>query len=55
MMVEYHAHGAPGGDPVAVVRTALERAGYVTGPTLDSAPGFGVVWGWKPHCESASI
>ena len=52
--VEYHAHGAPAGDPVEAVRTALERAGYTTQPTLDSAPGFGVVWGWKPLCESAS-
>ncbi len=52
--VEYHAHGAPSGDPVEAVSAALERAGYVTEPTLDSAPGFGVVWGWKPHCESAS-
>jgi FkbM family methyltransferase len=54
VMVEYHAHGAPSADPERDARRALERAGYTTESTLDSAPGFGVVWGWKTPCESAS-
>ncbi len=53
VMVEYHAHGAPSPNPERDARQALERAGYTTASTVDSAPGFGVVWGWKP-CESAS-
>jgi hypothetical protein len=54
VMVEYHAHGAPSDNPERDARDALERVGYVTESTLDSAPGFGVVWGWKALCESAS-
>ncbi len=54
VMLEYHAHGAPAGDPAEAVRGALEAAGYATETTLDSAPGFGVLWGWKSRCESAS-
>ena len=52
VMLEYHAHGAPG-DPAVAARTALERAGYTTEATVHSAEGFGVVWGWKPACASA--
>lgn len=54
VMVEYHAHGAPSATPERDARLALERVGYSTASTVDSAPGFGVVWGWKAPCESAS-
>jgi FkbM family methyltransferase len=52
VMLEYHAHGAPG-DPEVAARAALERAGYTVEATVHSAEGFGVVWGWKSACASA--
>jgi FkbM family methyltransferase len=51
VMLEYHARGAPDGDPVAFVESALRGAGYRTEKTIESGPGFGVVWGWKTGCE----
>jgi FkbM family methyltransferase len=54
VMLEYHAHGAPSADPASDARRALERAGYSTETTIETAKGFGVVWGCKPPCASAS-
>lgn len=53
VMLEYHADGAPSADPASDARRALERAGYATEATIETADGFGVVWGWKHPCESA--
>ncbi len=53
VMLEYHAHNAPSGDPQAQARGALERAGYTVESGAETEPGFGVVWGWKPTCASA--
>ncbi len=54
VMLEYHAHNATSRDPAAEARRALERAGYTTEAGIETEPGFGVVWGWKPACASAS-
>lgn len=54
VMFEYHAHNAPSSDPQADARGALERAGYATETSAETDRGFGVVWGWKPACASAS-
>ncbi len=55
VMLEYHAHGAPSGDPRSDARSALERAGYYTETLAETTPGFGVVWGCKRRCASGSI
>jgi FkbM family methyltransferase len=55
VMLEYHADNAPSTDPGADARRALERAGYATETAAETQPGYGVVWGWKTLCESASI
>jgi FkbM family methyltransferase len=54
VMLEYHADGAPSADPAGDARLALERAGYATETTIQTAEGFGVVWGCKPPCVSVS-
>jgi FkbM family methyltransferase len=54
VMLEYHAHNAPSSDPQAEARRALERAGYATETGVETDRGFGVVWGWKHACASAS-
>jgi FkbM family methyltransferase len=54
VMLEYHAHNAPSGDPQAQASSALERTGYTITTGAETEPGFGVVWGWKPACASAS-
>ncbi len=54
VMLEYHAHGAPSSDPASDARVALERAGYATETMAETAEGFGVVWGCKRPCASAS-
>ncbi len=54
VMLEYHADNAASTDPGADARRALERAGYTTETAAETQPGYGVVWGWKTPCESAS-
>lgn len=46
--LEYHAHGAPDGDPGAAAERALRRAGFATERgDLDAPEGCGMWWGWK--------
>jgi FkbM family methyltransferase len=47
VVMEFHAWGAPGGDPAAAARAALEGAGYVVGPVRDEEPGSGTIWAWR--------
>jgi FkbM family methyltransferase len=54
VMLEYHASGSDSDDPASDTRTALERAGYTTESMPETTKGFGVVWGCKPPCASAS-
>jgi FkbM family methyltransferase len=46
VMLEYHPDGAPG-DPGAVGRAALERAGFTPVLAADGPPGFGTWWGYR--------
>jgi FkbM family methyltransferase len=54
VMLEYHADGTSSPDPASDARTALEQAGYATESMPETTKGFGVVWGCKPPCASAS-
>jgi FkbM family methyltransferase len=46
--LEYHAHGAPDGDPETQAERALRRAGFTTERGDLAAPeGHGMWWGWK--------
>ena len=47
VVMEFHAWRAPGGDPAAAARAALEGAGYVVGPVRDEEPGSGTIWAWR--------
>jgi hypothetical protein len=46
VMLEHHAHGAPG-DPGRAAEELLAAAGYVVERTLDGGDGTGIVWGVK--------
>jgi len=47
VMLEYHPHGAPAGNPEAHARQALEGAGYETWAMHGAPDGTGIVWGLK--------
>lgn len=47
VMIEYHAAGAPSGEPELAVQRLLEDAGYVAEATEQFRPGFGTVWGYR--------
>ncbi len=47
VVMEYHAWGAPPGDPAASARAALEGAGYTVGPPQAVEPGSGTLWAWR--------
>jgi FkbM family methyltransferase len=47
LVLEYHPHLAPGGDPSQVAVRLLEEAGYRTGELRATAPDHGIVWAWR--------
>lgn len=47
LVLEFHPHLAPPGDPERVVVRLLEEAGYRTGELHPTAPGHGIVWAWR--------
>ncbi len=44
VMLEYHPHGAPTGDPKDDAQRALRSAGYETLPMHGEPDGTGIVW-----------
>lgn len=47
VVMEYHAWGAPPGDPAASARAALEGVGFTVGPAQAEEPGSGTLWAWR--------
>jgi FkbM family methyltransferase len=47
VMLEYHPHGAPTGDPEDDARRALQSVGYETVAMHGEPDGTGIVWGWR--------
>jgi FkbM family methyltransferase len=47
LVLEYHPHLAPGGDPGRTAVRLLEKAGYKTGAVRPTAAGHGIVWAWR--------
>ena len=47
LVLEFHPHLAPPGDPQSVAIRLLEEAGYRTGELRPTAPGHGIVWAWR--------
>jgi FkbM family methyltransferase len=47
LVLEYHPHLAPGGDPGRSAVRLLEEAGYQTGAVRPTAAGHGIVWAWR--------
>jgi FkbM family methyltransferase len=47
LVLEYHPHLAPDGDPSQVAVRLLEEAGYSAGELRPTAPGHGIVWAWR--------
>jgi FkbM family methyltransferase len=47
LVLEFHPHLAPPGDPERVAVRLLEEAGYRTGELRPTAPGHGIVWAWR--------
>ena len=46
---EFHPYGCPDPDPEALAQRMLREAGYAVSPAhLESLPGHGMVWAWKP-------
>lgn len=47
--LEFHPYGCPEPDPEALAERVLREAGYEVSPAhLESLPGHGMVWAWKP-------
>ena len=47
LVLEFHPHLAPPGDPESMAVRLLEEAGYRTGALRPTAPGHGIVWAWR--------
>jgi N-acetylglucosaminyl-diphospho-decaprenol L-rhamnosyltransferase len=47
LVIEYHPHLAPTGDPAVMARRFLERAGLHVEPISQFAPGHGMLWSWQ--------
>ena len=48
LVLEYHRWRCPTREPREAALSALRDAGYATGAPREEAPGFGVVWAWRP-------
>jgi FkbM family methyltransferase len=52
LVLEYHPHFCPSGDPHGEAERLLTRAGYQVQPVFRRATGLGALWAWKPSPQS---
>jgi FkbM family methyltransferase len=49
LVLEYHPHLAPDGDPAELARSLVAGAGLHVEPASQFGPGHGMLWAWRPE------